>query len=308
MASEQANQPSGDELGEHGLTHLHTGKVRDLYATDTGHLIMVASDRISAYDHILPTPIPDKGRILTAMTVWWFDQLSDIVANHLLSFDDELIPPQWRGRAMLCRRLDMISVEAIARGYLTGSGLLDYQATGGVCGIELPPGLVDGSQLPQPIFTPTSKAPVGEHDENLSFDEVVSDVGRDTAERVRELTLAVYRRGQQLASDRGILLADTKLEFGRNQATGEIVLGDEVLTPDSSRFWPAERWQPGRPQPSYDKQYVRDWLTSPASGWDRASGQAPPPLPDEVVAATRARYLQAYEQLTGNSFADWPGI
>ncbi|HEX2904091.1 MAG TPA: phosphoribosylaminoimidazolesuccinocarboxamide synthase [Jatrophihabitans sp.] len=290
-----------------GLTHLHTGKVRDLYATDTGHLLMVASDRISAYDHILPTPIPDKGRILTAMTVWWFQQLSGLVDNHLISYDDDLIPAEWRGRAMLCRRLDMVPVEAIARGYLTGNGLLDYQATGGVCGIALPPGLVDGSELPEPIFTPTSKAPVGEHDENLSFDAVVTAVGRDTAEQVRELTLAVYRRARELAADRGILLADTKLEFGRNQATGELVLADEVLTPDSSRFWPADQWQPGRAQPSYDKQYVRDWLTSPASGWDRHSGEAPPALPADVVAATRDRYIEAYERLTGKSFADWLG-
>lgn len=290
-----------------GLTHLHTGKVRDLYATDTGHLLMVASDRISAYDYVLPTPIPDKGRILTAMTVWWFDQLADLTDNHLISYDDELIPAAWRGRAMLCRRLDMVPVEAIARGYLTGNGLLDYQSSGGVCGIPLPPGLVDGSQLPEPIFTPTSKAPVGEHDENLSFQAVVADVGRDTAEQVRELTLAVYRRARDIAAERGIILADTKLEFGRSQASGELVLADEVLTPDSSRFWPADQWQPGRAQPSYDKQFVRNWLTSPASGWDRHSGEAPPPLPDDVVAATRSRYLEAYERLTGKSFADWLG-
>ena len=296
-----------DAPAENGLTHLHTGKVRDLYATDTGHLLMVASDRISAYDHILPTPIPDKGRILTAMTVWWFGQLADIVDNHLISYDDESIPTQWRGRAMLCQRLDMVPVEAIARGYLTGNGLLDYQATGGVCGIPLPAGLVDGSQLPEPIFTPTSKAPVGEHDENLSFDAVVGSVGRETADEVRALTLAVYARAREIAAVRGILLADTKLEFGRSQATGDLVLADEVLTPDSSRFWPADEWQPGRPQSSYDKQYVRNWLTSPASGWDRHSGEAPPPLPDDVVAATRARYIEAYERLSGKSFADWLG-
>lgn len=290
-----------------GLTHLHTGKVRDLYATDTGHLLMVASDRISAYDYVLPTPIPDKGRILTAMTVWWFTELADLVDNHLLSYDDEAIPARWRGRAMLCRRLDMVPVEAIARGYLTGNGLLDYQSSGGVCGIPLPDGLLDGSQLPEPIFTPTSKAPVGEHDENLSFDAVVGSVGRDTAEQVRDLTLAVYQRARDIAAERGILLADTKLEFGRDQATGALMLADEVLTPDSSRFWPADQWQPGRAQPSYDKQYVRDWLTSPASGWDRHSGEAPPALPTEVVAATRARYVEAYERLTGKSFADWPG-
>ncbi len=296
-----------DAPAENGLTHLHTGKVRDLYATDTGHLLMVASDRISAYDYILPTPIPDKGRILTAMTVWWFDQLADLVDNHLISYDDETIPPEWRGRAMLCQRLDMVPVEAIARGYLTGNGLLDYQATGGVCGIPLPTGLVDGSQLPEPIFTPTSKAPVGEHDENLDFAAVVDSVGSVTAEQVRELTLHVYTRAREIAAERGILLADTKLEFGRSQTSGALVLADEVLTPDSSRFWPADEWQPGRAQSSYDKQYVRNWLTSPASGWDRHSGDAPPPLPDEVVAATRARYIEAYERLSGKSFADWIG-
>jgi len=291
----------------YGLSHVHSGKVRDLYATDTGHLVMLASDRISAYDHVLPTPIPDKGRILTAMTVWWFGQLADLVDSHLLSYDDEAIPADWLGRALLCRQLDMVPVEAVARGYLTGSGLADYRATGAVCGIALPPGLQDGSQLPGPIFTPASKAPVGEHDENIGFDAVERLVGRDVASRLRELTLAVYRRGRELAAARGIILADTKFEFGRHPCTGELVLADEVLTPDSSRFWPADQWQPGRAQPSYDKQYVRDWLTSPASGWDRSSGQPPPPLPDDVVAATRARYLEAYERLTGESFADWPG-
>ena len=291
----------------YGLTHVHSGKVRDLYATDTGHLLMVASDRISAYDHVLPTPIPDKGRILTAMTVWWFDRLADVVDNHLLSYDDEVIPAEWRGRAMLCQRLDMIPVEAVARGYLTGSGLADYRATGGVCGIGLPAGLQDGSELPEPIFTPASKAPVGEHDENIGFAEVERQIGPDAAARLRELTLAVYRRGLELAAERGIILADTKLEFGSHPCTGELLLADEVLTPDSSRFWPAEQWQPGRAQPSYDKQYVRDWLTSAASGWDRNSGEPPPPLPDDVVEATRARYLEAYERLTGQSFGDWPG-
>jgi len=291
----------------YGLTHVHSGKVRDLYTTDTGHLLMVASDRISAYDHVLSTPIRDKGRILTAMTVWWFDQLADLVDNHLLSYDDETIPPEWRGRAMLCQRLDMVAVEAVARGYLAGSGLIDYQATGAVCGIALPAGLQDGSELPEPIFTPASKAPMGEHDENIGFDAVERLVGREVAVRVRELTLAVYRRGRELAAARGIILADTKLEFGSHPCTGELILADEVLTPDSSRFWPAEGWQPGRPQPSFDKQYVRDWLTSPAAGWDRHSGEPPPPLPDEVAEATRARYLEAYERLTGKSFADWPG-
>ena len=293
------------EQSDSGLTHVHSGKVRDLYATDTGHLIMVASDRISAFDHVLPTEIPDKGRILTAMSVWWFDRLADLVGNHLLSYDDELIPDAWRGRAMLCRKLDMITVEAVIRGYLTGGGLLDYQASGSVCGIALPPGLVDGDRLPEPIFTPAAKAAGGEHDENISFADVVEQVGERTAGRVREISLQIYARARDIAADRGILLADTKFEFGLHSCTGELMLGDEVLTPDSSRFWPADQWQPGRSQPSYDKQYVRDWLTSPASRWDRHSDQPPPPLPDEVVAATRQRYLEAYERLTGLRFADW---
>jgi phosphoribosylaminoimidazole-succinocarboxamide synthase len=293
------------EQPDSGLTHLHSGKVRDLYATDTGHLIMVASDRISAFDHVLPTDIPDKGRILTAMSVWWFGKLADLVGNHLLSYDDELIPDAWRGRAMLCRKLDMIAVEAVVRGYLTGGGLLDYQASGSVCGIALPAGLVDGDRLPEPIFTPAAKAALGSHDENISFAAVVDEVGERMANRLREVSLQIYARARGIAADRGILLADTKFEFGLHSCTGELMLGDEVLTPDSSRFWPADRWQPGRGQPSYDKQYVRDWLTSPASGWDRQSDQPPPPLPEEVVAATRKRYLEAYERLTGLRFADW---
>lgn len=294
-----------DDRPDSGLTHVHSGKVRDLYATDTGHLIMVASDRISAFDHVLPTPIPDKGRILTAMSAWWFDQLADLVDNHLISYDDELIPDAWRGRAMLCVKLDMIAVEAVVRGYLTGGGLLDYQATGSVCGIALPSGLTDGDRLPEPIFTPAAKAAVGEHDENISFSAVVEQVGEKTAGRLRALSLAIYARAHDIAAARGIVLADTKFEFGLHSCTGELMLGDEVLTPDSSRFWPADEWQPGRRQPSYDKQYVRDWLSSADSGWDRHSDQPPPPLPDEVVAATRQRYLDAYERLTGLRFADW---
>ncbi len=290
---------------ENGLTHVHSGKVRDLYATDTGHLVMVASDRMSAYDHVLPTAIPDKGRILTAMSVWWFDQLSGVVDNHLISYDDELIPDAWRGRALLCAKLDMIAVEAVVRGYLTGGGLLDYQSSGSVCGIALPAGLRDGDRLPEPLFTPAAKAAAGEHDENISFDAVVAQVGAKTANRLRELSLQIYATATAIAADRGILLADTKFEFGLQSCTGELILGDEVLTPDSSRFWPADQWQPGRRQPSYDKQYVRDWLTGPASGWDRHSNEPPPALPDEVVAATQQRYLDAYERLTGLRFADW---
>ena len=290
-----------------GLTHIHSGKVRDLYRTDDGLLVMVASDRISAFDYVLDSTIPDKGRILTAMTVWWFDQLADLVPNHLISVDDPAIPRSWRGRAMVCTPLEMVPVEAVARGYLTGSGLLDYRSTGAVCGIALPPGLVDGDRLPQPIFTPATKAALGEHDENVSFATIEATVGADVAARLRDLTLAVYARAVEIAATRGILLADTKFEFGHDPRTGELVLGDEVLTPDSSRFWPADEWVPGRAQPSFDKQYVRNWLLSAASGWDRDSGAAPPPLPADVVAATRARYVDAYERLSGLSFADWPG-
>lgn len=299
--------PAASQATDSGLTHLHSGKVRDLYATDTGHLLMVASDRISAFDHVLPSLIPDKGRILTAMTVWWFDQLQDLVPNHLLSYDDELIPQAWRGRAMLCRQLEMIPVEAVARGYLTGGGLRDYRSSGQVCGIALPAGLQDGSQLPEPIFTPAAKAALGEHDENISYQAVVDQIGAKMAGRLRELTLAIYARAREIAARRGILLADTKFEFGVQPCMGELILADEALTPDSSRFWPADQWQPGRAQPSYDKQYVRDWLNSAASGWDQASDQPPPPLPDDVIAATRQRYLDAYERLTGLRFADWLG-
>jgi phosphoribosylaminoimidazole-succinocarboxamide synthase len=283
------------------LRHLHSGKVRDLYATPDGRLVMVASDRMSAFDYILPTLIPDKGAILTALTEWWFERLADIVPNHLISTTDPVIPAQWRGRAMLCERLDMVPVEAVARGYLTGSGLADYRSTGAVCGVGLPAGLVDGDRLPEPIFTPATKAALGEHDENVSYDEVAQTVGADTAAELRTLTLAIYRRASDIAAERGIVLADTKFEFGRDEA-GRMVLADEVLTPDSSRFWPAADWKPGRAQPSFDKQYVRDWLLSPASGWERVSGAPPPPLPEDVVAQTRAKYVEAYERLTGRSF------
>jgi len=290
-----------------GLTHVHSGKVRDLYRLDDGRLLMVASDRMSAFDHILADPIPDKGRILTAMSVWWFEQLADVVDNHLISVDHPVIPAQWHGRAMLCADLQMVPVEAVARGYLAGSGLVDYRATGAVCGVALPAGLVDGDRLPEPIFTPASKAELGEHDENVSYDAVVAAHGEQLAGQLRELTLRIYRRAAEIAAERGILLADTKFEFGHDPSDGRLVLGDEVLTPDSSRFWPADEWEPGHAQPSFDKQYVRDWLLSEASGWDRHGGDAPPPLPPEVADATRARYVEAYERLTGLRFADWPG-
>jgi phosphoribosylaminoimidazole-succinocarboxamide synthase len=285
-----------------GARHVHSGKVRDLYALEsgpyTGHLLMVASDRISAYDFVLDTPIPDKGEILTRMSLWWFEQLHDVVAHHVLSTD---VPDAVRGRAVVCERLDMFPVECVVRGYLAGSGLREYDETGEVCAIALPPGLVDGSRLPAPIFTPATKAELGDHDENVSFEAVVAEVGAETAERLRGLTLDVYDRAEGLARERGIILADTKLEFGR-RLDGTTVLADEVLTPDSSRFWPADAWAPGRPQPSYDKDVVRGWLTSPASGWDRTSGEAPPRLPDEVVDRTRAKYVEAYERLTGETF------
>ncbi len=279
-------------------THLLSGKVRDLHLLPDGNLLMVASDRISAFDFILPTPIPDKGKILTAMSMWWFERLADVVPNHVLSTE---VPPEYAGRAIVCRRLAMYPVECVARGYLTGSGLADYLATGEVSGVPLPAGLEDGSRLPEAIFTPTTKADLGEHDENVTYDDVAATVGTEAAAALRATTLAVYERARDIALDRGIVVADTKLEFGRD-AGGTLVLADELLTPDSSRFWPADQWQPGRAQPSYDKQYVRDWLTSPASGWDRASGEEPPPLPDDVVERTRAKYVEAYERLTGRTF------
>lgn len=296
-ASPMANVPPPPTLP--GVTAVYSGKVRDLYEYPDGTLLFVASDRMSAYDWVLPTTIPDKGRILTAMTLWWFEQLRDLVPNHLVSAD---VPDAVAGRAMVTQRLDMFPVECVARGYLTGSGLTDYNATGAVCGITLPAGLVDASRLPEPIFTPATKADLGEHDENVDFEAVVKTVGADDAEALRALTLQVYARAEEIARSRGIIVADTKFEFGRHPVSGEIVLADEVLTPDSSRFWPADVWQPGHAQPSFDKQYVRDWLTSSASGWDRHSGEAPPSLPDDVVAQTRAKYVEAYERLTGQQF------
>ncbi|MGZ5416815.1 MAG: phosphoribosylaminoimidazolesuccinocarboxamide synthase [Nocardioides sp.] len=281
-----------------GAEHIHSGKVRDLYRLPDGLLLMVASDRISAYDYVLDSTIPDKGVVLTQMSLWWFEQLADVVPNHVVSTD---VPESVKGRAVVCESLDMYAVECVVRGYLTGSGLADYRATGEVCGIALPDGLEDGSRLPEPIFTPATKAAVGDHDENVSYDAVVGAIGDEAAARLRDLTLQVYARAEGVARERGIILADTKLEFGR-RPDGTVVLADEVLTPDSSRFWPADQWQPGRAQPSYDKQIVRDWLTSPASGWDKSSGEQPPPLPAEVIERTRSRYIEAYELLTGQSF------
>ena len=284
--------------------HVHSGKVRDLYAIDD-LLLLVASDRISAFDYVLPTAIPDKGAILTRLSLWWFEQLADVVPTHVVTADVDDYPAELapyaddlRGRSMLCRRLDMVSVECVARGYLTGGGFKEYSESGGVCGVALPPALEDGSRLPEAIFTPTTKAPVGQHDESMTYDAVVAAVGADLAQQLREVTLAIYQRGVQLAEKAGIILADTKVELGHD-AAGVLTLGDEVLTPDSSRFWPAAEWHPGRQQPSFDKQYVRDWLLN-ESGWNRTS--LPPPLPDEVVERTRAKYVEAYERLTGRPF------
>jgi phosphoribosylaminoimidazole-succinocarboxamide synthase len=283
-----------------GLPLVARGKVREVYDAGAGRLLLVASDRISAYDAVLPTPIPDKGRVLTALSVWWFEQLTPVLrafgaSHHLLSASD--VPADVAGRAVLVRRLEMLPVECVARGHLSGSGTREYERTGAIVDVALPPGLVEGSRLPEPVFTPSTKAAVGEHDEAIGFAQVESLVGAARAAELRELTLALYRRGAQIAADAGIVLADTKFEFGLSG--GDLVLGDEVLTPDSSRFWPVSSWSPGGPQPSFDKQYVRDWLT--ASGWDRVS--PPPELPDDVVAATRERYVAAYEALTGRRFS-----
>ena len=283
-------------------THIYSGKVRDLFETPDGKLLFVASDRISAFDYVLPTEIPDKGRILTAMSLWWFDRLQGIVPNHIITTN---VPFAVNGRATICERLEMLPIECVARGYLTGSGLIDYKAAGSICGVGLPPGLVDGSRLPKPIFTPATKAAMGDHDENVTFDEVMTAIGQEEAQQLRRITMSIYQTAAEIAFKRDIILADTKFEFGigiKGAYSNRIVLADEVLTPDSSRFWPAEHWVPGQAQPSYDKQFVRNWLLSDESGWDKNSGATPPPLPDEVVEKTRERYVQAYETLTGKRF------
>jgi phosphoribosylaminoimidazole-succinocarboxamide synthase len=284
------------------LTHLYSGKVRELYQADDGSLLLVATDRISAFDYVLDTPIPDKGKILTQMSLWWFSMLADVVPNHVI---DAPVPAEFAGRAMTCLPLTMIQAECVARGYLTGSALAEYRQDGRVCGIKLPPGLTEGSRLPDPIFTPATKAPRGAHDENISAGQLADLVGAELARELERITLAVYQRGAELAAERGLIVADTKIELGID-ANGTLRLGDELLTPDSSRFWPAGQWQPGRGQPSLDKQYVRDWLTSPESGWDRSSGQPPPPLPSHIVRRTREAYLAAYHQITDLTWDD-PG-
>jgi phosphoribosylaminoimidazole-succinocarboxamide synthase len=281
------------------LEHLSSGKVRDIYAVGEDRLLLVASDRISTYDVVHPTPIPDKGKVLTGLTAFWLKRASDICPNHLISFTD--VPEEFRGRAMLVERLEMVPVEAVVRGYITGSGWKDYQASGAVCGIELPAGLEESDQLPEPIFTPSTKAELGAHDENVDFDRAAEIIGdRALLEELRRLSVNVYELGAAHARERGIILADTKFEFGR-RADGTIVLGDEVLTPDSSRFWPADGYEPGHGQPSFDKQYVRDWASG--SGWDKTPPA--PELPDEVVARTRELYVDAYERITGEPFEAW---
>lgn len=286
-------------------TPIATGKVRDIYRIDDATLLIVASDRISAYDYALEPAIPDKGRVLTAISAYFFDELASRmgVRNHLAGpLDDERIPESVLGRAMVCHELEMLPFECVARGYLTGSGLKEYKRSGEVCGVELPDGLVEASKLETPIFTPATKAEQGEHDENVSFDVIAASLGDERAEQLRRATVEIFACAQELAAQRGIILADTKFEFGLD-ADGELVLGDEVLTPDSSRYWPADSYAEGKVQPSFDKQYVRNWLTSDASGWDGES--IPPQLPDDVVAATRARYVEAYERLSGAKFSEW---
>lgn len=286
-------------------THVSAGKVREIYEIDDATLLIVATDRISAYDVILDSPIPDKGRVLTAMSDFFFGRID--FPNHLAgAADDPRIPQEVLGRAQVCHKLDMLPFECVVRGYLTGSGLAEFRETGAVCGVELPEGLTEASKLPEPIFTPATKAEIGDHDENVSFDVVVDRLGRERAEELREVSVAVYTRASEIAAEHGIILADTKFEFGTD-AHGNLVLGDEVLTPDSSRYWPADSYEEGKVQPSFDKQYVRNWLTGEESGWDRNSGAQPPTLPPDVIDATRQRYVDAYERISGKRFADWSG-
>jgi len=285
----------------------YTGKVRDVFDAGPDHLLFVASDRISAFDVVLGEPIPDKGRVLTAMTAFWLGQLADVAPNHMVSVDPADLGgraseiPDAAGRTMLVRRAEMLPIECIVRGYLTGSALKEYQANGTMHGAVLPAGLEASSRLPEPVFTPSTKAAEG-HDENISYDQAVALVGEDVAAEARRISLEAYTRGAELAAERGILIADTKFELGL--IDGRLAICDEVLTPDSSRFWPADQWVVGRTPPSYDKQPVRDWLES--TGWDKTPPA--PQLPDDVVSASRHRYVEAYERLTGNRFADWFGV
>lgn len=285
--------------------HLASGKVRELFEIDGEHLLFVATDRISAFDYILESTIPDKGRILTAMSLFFFELLD--VPNHIAGPpDDPRIPVEVLGRALVVRRLEMAPLECVARGYLTGSGLSDYRRTGAICGVELPPGLVEASKFDQPLFTPATKAEFGDHDENISFERAAAIVGRTKAEQLRDLTLQTYRQAAEHALARGVIVADTKFEFGVD-SNGRLVLADEVLTPDSSRYWPADTYAVGVVQPSFDKQFVRNWLTGPDSGWDRSGPAAPPPLPEGIIKSTRERYIEAYERISGRRFSDWLG-
>ena len=277
-----------------GWTHIRTGKVRDLYSNDEGEILLVASDRISAFDWVLPTEIPNKGAILTQLSLFWFELLGDIVPNHIVTED---VPKSVMDRAVIVQPLEMYEIECVARGYLTGSGLVEYNDNRAVCGNALPDGLLDGSQLPASIFTPATKAEVGDHDINIDFESAAKIVGRDIAEDLRDVTLKLYDTAAEYALSRGIILADTKFEFGAN-SEGTITWGDEALTPDSSRFWELDGWAPGKSQPSFDKQFVRDWLTS--TGWDKKS--PPPDLPEEIVEKTAARYAEAFERITGQKF------
>ncbi len=285
--------------------HISAGKVREIYEIDADTILIVVSDRISAYDFVLDTEIPDKGRVLTAMSDFFFDAID--FPNHLAGpLDDPRIPESVLGRAMVCKKLDMLPFECVARGYLTGSGLKEYQQDGTVCGVTLPEGLVEASKLPEPIFTPATKAEIGDHDENVSFDRVVEALGEQRANELRDATLRIYTEAARIAEERGVILADTKFEFGLDKE-GNLVLADEVLTPDSSRYWPADTYEEGKVQPSFDKQYVRNWLTGPKSGWNMKDGTPPPALPGSVVEATRARYVEAYEKISQRRFADWVG-
>lgn len=305
---------TGKQIGLHSFlmrpelsqyNHVSAGKVREIYEIDEDTLLMVVSDRISAYDHILDPEIPDKGRVLTAMSMYFFDHID--FPNHLAGgIDDERIPEEVLGRAMVCKKLKMLPFECVVRGYLTGSGYKEYLQSGTVCGIELPAGLTESSKLPEPIFTPATKAEIGEHDENVSFDRVVEKLGEQRAAELRDASLKIYSQAAKLAEEKGIILADTKFEFGLD-ADGNLVLADEVLTPDSSRYWPLDGYEPGKVQPSFDKQYVRNWLTSPKSGWHVESDVTPPPLPGSVVEATRERYVEAFERITGKKFSRWIG-
>ncbi|WP_410588366.1 phosphoribosylaminoimidazolesuccinocarboxamide synthase [Amycolatopsis sp. lyj-23] len=277
------------------MKHIHAGKVRDLYELDGGDILLVASDRVSVYDVSLPTPIPDKGKLLNQLSAWWFDRMTDVVPNHVVSTTD--VPAEFAGRAMRCKPLKMVKVECIARGYLAGLGLREYRRDGEISGVALPPGLVEGDKLPEPIFTPTTKESDTGHDEFMTFEEVLNEIGEDTAKRLRELTLEIYTKGAEHAAAQGVIIADTKLEFGFD-ADGTLTLGDEVLTSDSSRFWPVDEWEPGRPQHAFDKQFVRDWSRS--TGWD----QTPPgpEIPADVVEQTRQRYTEVYERITGKTW------